>query len=77
MHVVVTCVLLTPVPHAQFFYEEQQHRLESFLQEPVQFEDLLCQLHDMLLPAQDGCFTLRDLKAVRGGALLAGCCVAV
>lgn len=48
-----------------YFYEEQQHRLESFLQEPVHFEDLLCQLHDMLQPGQEGCFTLRDLKRHR------------
>lgn len=58
-------MLLCLQPPLQFFYEEQQHRLESLLQEPVQFDDLLCQLHDMLLPECDGCFTLQDLKAVR------------
>lgn len=48
-----------------FFYEEQLHRLESFLQEPVHFEDLLCQLHDMIQPEHEGFFTLRDLKRRR------------
>ncbi|GFR42212.1 hypothetical protein Agub_g3103 [Astrephomene gubernaculifera] len=44
------------------FYEEQLRRLEGWNQEVVQFEDLLCQLHDMLAPAVEGQFTLRDLK---------------
>jgi hypothetical protein len=30
------------------FYEEQMKRLEGLSQEPVLFEDVLCQLHDML-----------------------------
>ena len=30
------------------FYEEQMKRLEGMSQEPVLFEDVLCQLHDML-----------------------------
>jgi hypothetical protein len=30
------------------FYEEQMKRLEGLNQEPVLFEDVLCQLHDML-----------------------------
>lgn len=42
-----------------YFYEEQLRRLEGWNQEPVQFEDLLCQLHDMLSPAKEGAFTLR------------------
>lgn len=42
-----------------YFYEEQLRRLEGWNQEPVQFEDLLCQLHDMLAPAKEGAFTLR------------------
>ncbi len=41
------------------FYEEQLKRLEGWNQEPVQFEDLLCQLHDMLNPAVEGAYTLR------------------
>jgi serine/threonine-protein phosphatase 2A regulatory subunit B'' len=35
------------------------------LQEPVLFEDVLCQLHDMLQPAREGCYTLADVKRTR------------
>ncbi|KAG2492706.1 hypothetical protein HYH03_009119 [Edaphochlamys debaryana] len=48
-----------------FFYEEQLRRLEGWNQEPVAFEDLLCQLHDMLSPSAEGAFTLRDLKRTK------------
>ena len=46
----------------QFFYSEQLHRMECLSQEPVLFEDVLCQMHDMIQPAKEGCFTLTDLK---------------
>lgn len=46
----------------QFFYSEQLHRMECLSQEPVLFEDVLCQVHDMIQPANEGCFTLTDLK---------------
>ncbi len=49
----------------QYFYEEQLHRMECLSQEPVLFEDVLCQMHDMLAPAREGVFTLRDLKKHR------------
>ena len=49
----------------QFFYEEQLHRMECLNQEPVLFEDILCQMHDMLAPEKEGTFTLRDLKRHR------------
>lgn len=48
-----------------YFYEEQLHRMECLAQEPVLFEDVLCQLHDMIQPEREGCFTLRDLKRSR------------
>ncbi|KAK9806607.1 hypothetical protein WJX73_008526 [Symbiochloris irregularis] len=48
-----------------YFYEEQLHRMELMSQEPVLFEDVLCQMHDMLQPAKEGVFTLRDLKRNR------------
>ncbi|KAK9833451.1 hypothetical protein WJX81_006419 [Elliptochloris bilobata] len=48
-----------------YFYEEQLHRMECLSQEPVLFEDVLCQMHDMLAPAREGVFTLRDLKKHR------------
>ncbi|KAL9225511.1 hypothetical protein vseg_001425 [Gypsophila vaccaria] len=34
----------------QFFYEEQLHRMECMAQEPVLFEDILCQIIDMIGP---------------------------
>ena len=46
----------------QYFYEEQLHRMECLNQEPVLFEDVLCQMHDMIQPASEGIFTLADLK---------------
>jgi hypothetical protein len=46
----------------QYFYEEQLHRMECLSQEPVLFEDVLCQMHDMIQPEVEGQFTLRDLK---------------
>ncbi|PWA61389.1 EF-hand domain pair [Artemisia annua] len=49
----------------QFFYEEQLHRMECMAQEPVLFEDILCQIVDMIGPKDEGYFTLRDLKGSR------------
>ncbi|EYU33164.1 hypothetical protein ABFS83_06G150900 [Erythranthe nasuta] len=46
----------------QFFYEEQLHRMECMAQEPVLFEDILCQIVDMIHPEDQSYFTLRDLK---------------
>ncbi len=34
----------------QFFYEEQLHRMECMAQEPVLFEDIVCQMADMICP---------------------------
>lgn len=45
-----------------FFYEEQLHRMECMAQEPVLFEDIVCQMSDMIRPKKDGQLTLRDLK---------------
>lgn len=39
--------------------------MECLAQEPVLFEDVLCQLHDMIQPEKEGSFTLRDLKRSR------------
>ncbi|CAA3005169.1 serine/threonine protein phosphatase 2A regulatory subunit B''beta-like [Olea europaea var. sylvestris] len=46
----------------QFFYEEQLHRMECMAQEPVLFEDILCQIVDMISPKDESYFTLQDLK---------------
>ncbi|KAF9605694.1 hypothetical protein IFM89_018037 [Coptis chinensis] len=56
--------VLTP-NEMQFFYEEQLHRMECMAQEPVLFEDILCQMVDMIGPEREGCFTLRDLKGCK------------
>lgn len=42
--------------------------MECLAQEPVLFEDVLCQLHDMIQPEREGSFTLRDLKRARSVA---------
>ncbi|GAB4855349.1 hypothetical protein Ancab_023970 [Ancistrocladus abbreviatus] len=47
----------------QFFYEEQLHRMECMAQEPVLFEDILCQIVDMIGPENESYFTLRDMRA--------------
>ncbi|PSS05021.1 Serine/threonine protein phosphatase 2A regulatory subunit B''gamma like [Actinidia chinensis var. chinensis] len=48
-----------------FFYEEQLHRMECMAQEPVLFEDILCQIVDMIGPENENYFMLRDLKGSR------------
>ena len=52
---------LTP-SECSFFYEEQLQRMECLSQEPVLFEDILCQMSDMLSPEVQGRITLRDLR---------------
>ncbi|KAF5752397.1 serine/threonine protein phosphatase 2A regulatory subunit B''beta-like [Tripterygium wilfordii] len=49
----------------QFFYEEQLHRMECMAQEPVLFEDILCQIIDMIGPENEGYVTLYDLKGCK------------
>lgn len=49
----------------QFFYEEQLHRMECMAQEAVLFEDILCQMIDMIGPENESCLTLRDLKGCK------------
>ncbi|ONK79590.1 uncharacterized protein A4U43_C01F7920 [Asparagus officinalis] len=56
--------ILTP-NEMQFFYEEQLHRMECMAQEPVLFEDILCQMVDMIGPENESYFTLRDLKGCK------------
>ncbi|XP_010482911.1 PREDICTED: probable serine/threonine protein phosphatase 2A regulatory subunit B''epsilon isoform X2 [Camelina sativa] len=45
-----------------FFFEEQLHRMECITQEPVPFNDILCQIIDMIGPEKENCITLKDLK---------------
>ncbi|XP_072956658.1 serine/threonine protein phosphatase 2A regulatory subunit B''beta-like [Typha angustifolia] len=56
--------ILTP-NEMQFFYEEQLHRMECMAQEPVLFEDILCQIIDMIKPEKESYFMLRDLKGCK------------
>uniref|UniRef100_A0A7S0NLH7 Uncharacterized protein n=1 Tax=Micromonas pusilla TaxID=38833 RepID=A0A7S0NLH7_MICPS len=53
--------ILSP-SECSFFYEEQLQRMECLSQEPVLFEDILCQMSDMLHPVVPGRITLRDLR---------------
>ncbi|KAG5381810.1 hypothetical protein IGI04_033280, partial [Brassica rapa subsp. trilocularis] len=46
----------------QFFYEEQLRRMECMAQEAVLFEDILCQMIDMIGPENESYVTLHDLK---------------
>lgn len=38
------------IAEMQFFYEEQYNRMECMAQEPIIFEDILCQIVDMVSP---------------------------
>ncbi|KAI0528805.1 serine/threonine protein phosphatase 2A regulatory subunit B''beta [Dendrobium catenatum] len=53
------------IAEMQFFYEEQFHRMECMAQEPILFEDILCQIVDMVSPENETYFTLRDIKACK------------
>ncbi|XWS39172.1 hypothetical protein CRYUN_Cryun18bG0027200 [Craigia yunnanensis] len=56
--------VLTP-NEMQFFYEEQLHRMECLAQEAVLFEDILCQIVDMIGAENEGYITLHDLKGCK------------
>jgi serine/threonine-protein phosphatase 2A regulatory subunit B'' len=47
----------------RYFYQEQLHRMECISQEVVSFEDVVCQLHDMIMPKREGVFTMKDLRS--------------
>ena len=36
--------------------------MECLQQEAIRYEDIMCQMSDMIKPAEEGTFTLRDLK---------------
>eukprot|EP00002_Diphylleia_rotans_P006842 TRINITY_DN1627_c0_g1_i1.p1 TRINITY_DN1627_c0_g1~~TRINITY_DN1627_c0_g1_i1.p1 ORF type:complete len:420 (-),score=76.48 TRINITY_DN1627_c0_g1_i1:176-1435(-) len=46
----------------EFFYVEQLHRMNCLSIEVVQFQDILCQLLDMLKPKDVKCMTISDFK---------------
>lgn len=49
----------------EYFYEEQCEKMETMGIEPLPFQDLLCQLLDLVKPEDEGRITLRDLKRCR------------
>lgn len=49
----------------EFFYEEQCERMERMGIEPLPFQDLLCQMLDLVKPESQGKITLGDLKRCR------------
>ncbi|XP_068136489.1 serine/threonine-protein phosphatase 2A regulatory subunit B'' subunit alpha isoform X2 [Hyperolius riggenbachi] len=49
----------------EYFYEEQCEKMETMGIEPLPFQDLLCQLMDLVKPEVTGRITLRDLKRCR------------
>ncbi|KAM6960676.1 serine/threonine-protein phosphatase 2A regulatory subunit B'' subunit alpha [Aplochiton taeniatus] len=49
----------------EFFYEEQCERMEGMGIEPLPFQDLLCQMLDLVKPECQGKITLSDLKRCR------------
>ncbi|XP_067098631.1 serine/threonine-protein phosphatase 2A regulatory subunit B'' subunit alpha isoform X1 [Osmerus mordax] len=51
----------------EYFYEEQCDRMEGMGIEPLPFQDLLCQMLDLVKPESQGMITLRDLKRCRMG----------
>ncbi|KAG5567391.1 hypothetical protein RHGRI_002816 [Rhododendron griersonianum] len=53
------------VNEMQYFYEEQFHRIECMSQEPILFEDILCQIVDMIKPEREDYITLRDFKGCK------------
>uniref|UniRef100_A0A1A8UJH3 Protein phosphatase 2, regulatory subunit B'', alpha n=1 Tax=Nothobranchius furzeri TaxID=105023 RepID=A0A1A8UJH3_NOTFU len=49
----------------EYFYEEQCERMERMGIEPLPFQDLLCQMLDLVKPESTGKITLSDLKRCR------------
>ncbi|XP_041668310.1 serine/threonine-protein phosphatase 2A regulatory subunit B'' subunit alpha isoform X2 [Cheilinus undulatus] len=49
----------------EYFYEEQCERMERMGIEPLPFQDLLCQMLDLVKPESQGKITLGDLKRCR------------
>ncbi|XP_075964765.1 serine/threonine-protein phosphatase 2A regulatory subunit B'' subunit alpha isoform X1 [Anarhichas minor] len=49
----------------EYFYEEQCERMERMGIEPLPFQDLLCQMLDLVKPESSGKITLSDLKRCR------------
>jgi serine/threonine-protein phosphatase 2A regulatory subunit B'' len=46
-----------------FFYSEQRKKMESMLAEQISYDDILCQMIDMINPVDPKCIRLTDIKA--------------
>lgn len=49
----------------KYFYEEQVQRMECLNYDTIPFEDILCQMNDMISPKSEGVFRLNDFKKRR------------
>jgi len=49
----------------KYFYEEQVQRMECLNYETISFQDIMCQLNDMIWPKLEGQFKLADFKKRR------------
>ncbi|GAB5372540.1 hypothetical protein AAMO2058_001674400 [Amorphochlora amoebiformis] len=49
----------------EYFFSEQQARLQQLSQEEVQFTDVLCQLNDMIKPNVENHFTKKDIRSTK------------
>ncbi|XP_065851294.1 serine/threonine protein phosphatase 2A regulatory subunit B''beta-like isoform X2 [Euphorbia lathyris] len=54
--------VLTQLEMLKLEIDGKLHRMECMAQEPVLFEDILCQIVDMIAPKREAFITLRDLK---------------
>eukprot|EP00164_Ancoracysta_twista_P000743 GFYU01000978.1.p1 GENE.GFYU01000978.1~~GFYU01000978.1.p1 ORF type:complete len:550 (+),score=176.84 GFYU01000978.1:172-1821(+) len=50
-----------------YFYQEQLHRMECLSQELIAFEDVVCQMLDMIKPTDKRLVSLNDLKRCKMG----------
>lgn len=53
----------------RYFYEEQLHRMECMAQEPVLFEDIVCQMCDMIRPKVSCMATCEQYCLIVGNSL--------
>jgi serine/threonine-protein phosphatase 2A regulatory subunit B'' len=53
--------VITPY-EMEHFYTEQLNRLEYLNHDAVQFNDILCQMTDMIKPARENWFVMEDFK---------------
>ena len=61
--------IVTP-SEMEYFYVEQEKRLESYQNEVIKFNDVLCQMHDMIPPKKEYQWTLDDfLSNIEGTSL--------